>query len=93
MKKAVFLIFLAGPAFAELSEAQQTAFDKLQPMLVEQVKDENGATALATCIVTDASNRQLTAMAGDDDVKATAVANKIMADPATMTCMAEELAK
>lgn len=92
MKKAVFLIFLAGPVFADLSETQQTAFDRLQPLLAEQVGDENGATALATCIVSDASKRQLAAMDGDD-AAAFKAANAIMAKPETMTCMADELAK
>ncbi len=96
---AMAAALLAGPAFAELNERQQSAYDMILPALEESVVEQGGeelrpmAALLAECVALNAKRRELKGFGdGEIDEDDTATLNDIMARPKVQGCVAEAVA-
>ncbi|WP_147127031.1 hypothetical protein [Shimia ponticola] len=95
---ALPLMLVAGPAFADLSDVQQAAYDAVLPALTEALGAQGDAgteafaPALTECVVTTAKRREVRALGdgdlGDDDM---ALVNDIMTRPKTQGCLTKAL--
>ncbi|MGR3468236.1 MAG: hypothetical protein ACU0CI_10165 [Shimia sp.] len=94
MRVAFALILLASPAWADLNDRQQQAYDAMLPAVTEAVVAQGGealapfAPILATCVAENAKRREIGALRDGISPEDEALLTEIMARAEVQGCVA-----